>query len=388
MFRMRDIQLGLIMTLALTAFAALPSRLDAASLLCIALASGGMYLFCHRRYGRLGALLAGLVYAYSPHLLLARGDWRELLALALLPLLLWRVDALRDQPSGARVWPVVLLQAALLAASVAALWLTLLAIGWVCFEMIIQQFNRESSQLRARPGLLALLALLLGVAAGAPFFQAGAPGTARELVPLASLLVPPALEAGALSPAALPPSLGLAQWALALLGAVAALALYVRGYRTRHPNTCLGTTYFAIAALGLLAWVQPPALAALAVCLACLAAANGIWLSRLPRRFQASLIALFVALPIISSIPLLMAPASQVAASDSLALLLALDASYGLSLLALAGALLLAMRMGTAQLPARAYLSSPPLTRSAVIGVLAGGALALSVWLITNSLYA
>ena len=141
MFRTRDLHLALFMTLALTAFAALPIVPDAPSLLCIALASGGMYLFCHRRYGRLGALLAGLVYAYSPHLLLARGDWRELLALALLPLLLWRVDALRDKPSGFSFLPVFLLQAALLAAHASSFWLTLLAVGWLCFEMTIQTIH-------------------------------------------------------------------------------------------------------------------------------------------------------------------------------------------------------------------------------------------------------
>ncbi|MCY4465001.1 MAG: hypothetical protein OXE46_05660 [Chloroflexi bacterium] len=388
MFRTRNPQLGLFMTLALAAFAALTAFSDVASLLCIALASGGMYLFCHRRYGRLGALLAGLVYAYSPHVLLVRGDWRELLALALLPLLLWRVDALRDKPIGLSFLPVCLLQAALLAAHASSIWLTLLAVGWVCFEMTIQHINRESSRLRARPGLIALLALLLGMAAGAPLVPMETPGIAHELVPLDVLLSPPALDSSVPPPADLPPSLGLAQWTLALLGAAAALGLYVRGYRTRHPNTFLGTAFFALAALGLLAWVQTPAYAAIAVSLACLAAANGIGLTRLPARFQSSIIALVVALPIISIIPLLAAPAGEETATDSLDLLLSLDATAGLSLLALAGALVLSLRMGPAQLPPPAYWVSLPLTRSVVIGVLAGGALALSVWLITHSFYA
>lgn len=384
MFRSRDLHLGLFLTLALTAFAALLIVPDAASLLCIVLASGGMYLFCHRRYGRLGALLAGLVYAYSPCLLLARGDWRELLALALLPLLLWRVDALRDKPSGSSFIPVCLLQAALLAAHVASFWLTLLVFGWVCFEMTIQTINRESSRLRARAGLIALLALLLGMAVGAPFISMQTWGIPQELVPLDALLSPPALSSGE---PGLPPSPGLAQWLLALLGAAAAFGLYVRGYRTRHPNTFLGTAFFALIALGLLAWAQTPAYAVTAVCLACTAASTGIGLTRLPARYQSSLIALAVALPIISSIPLLALPAREDAATDSLELLLSLDATVGLALLALAGALVVSMRMGAAQLPPRSYWASPPLTRSAVIGALAGGALALSVWLITHSFY-
>ncbi len=384
MFGTRDLQLGLILTVALAAFAALPTWPDSASLLGCALAGGGMYLFCHRRYGRLGALLAGLVYAYSPGLLLARGDWRELLALALLPLLLWRVDALRDKPSGSSFAAVCLLQAALLAAHVLSLGLTLLVFGWVCFEMTIQTFNRESSQLRARPGLIALLALLLGMAIGAPFVSMQTRATPHELVPLAVLQSAPTLDTGEFG---LLPSPGLAQWLLALLGAATAFGLYVRGYRTRHPNTGLGTAFFAITALGLLAGAQTPAYAAIAVCLACTAAANGIGLLRLPARYQSSLIALVVALPIISSIPWLALPTGEAATTDSLELLLSLDASAGLALLGLAGALVVSMRMGAAQLPPRSYWASAPLPRLAVIGALAGGVLALSVWLITHSFY-
>ena len=94
-----------------------------------------------------------------------------------------------------------------------------------------------------------------------------------------------------------------------------------------------------------------------------------------------------VALPIISNFPLLAALPGTVAAADSLDLLLSLDANVGLSLLALAGALAASMRPGFPQLPERAYLQSPPMSRSAVIGALAGGALALFVWLITNSFF-
>lgn len=388
MFPTRDRHLGLFLTLALTAFAALPTWPDLASLLGVMLASGGMYLFCHRRYGRLGALLAGLVYAYGPHLLLARGDWRELLALALLPLLLWRVDALRDKPCGSSFMPVCLLQAALLAAHSAAFWLTLLVVGWVGFEMTIQTINRESSQLRARPSLIALLALLLGVAVGAPFVSMQSLEIPLELVPLAALSPPPAFDPGEPTAVGLSSRLGLARWLLALLGAAVAFGLYVRGYRTRHPNTFLGTAFCALAALGLLAWEQTPAYAAISICLACTAAANGIGLARLPARYQASLIALVVALPIISSIPMLALPGVAESAVNSLELLLSLDATAGLSALALAGALIVSMRMGAAQMPPRAYWASLPLTRSAVIGALAGGALALLIWLITHSFYA
>ncbi|MCY4145252.1 MAG: hypothetical protein OXE95_08820 [Chloroflexi bacterium] len=368
MLQTRDLHPGLFLTLALTVFVALPTWPAVASLPGMMLASGGMYLFCHRRYGRLGALLAGLVYAYSPHLLVARGDWRDMLALALLPLLLWRIDALRDNPGAGSFISVCLLQAALLAAHASAIWLTLLAFAWVGFETTIQHINRRASQLRARPGLIALLAMLLGLALGAPFASAQTAVAMQEFVPLDMLL-----STGA---------------GLALLGAAIAFALYLRGYRTRHPNAFLGAAFFALAALGLLAWAQPPASAGIAVCLACTAGASGIGLTRLPARYQPSLIALLVALPIIISIPALALPASEDRPADSLEMPLSLDAALGLPTLALAGALIVARRRGAAQLPPRAYSTSLPLTRSAVIGALAGGALALLMWLITHSFYA
>ena len=96
---------GLLLCLLLTLFLVLPLAQEPGlpvggstlMLLCFGLCSGGMYAFCRRRSGRLGALIAGLVYVYSPALMrnlaFARGDYSELLAMALFPLLLWRLDA-------------------------------------------------------------------------------------------------------------------------------------------------------------------------------------------------------------------------------------------------------------------------------------------------------
>ena len=221
-------------------------------------ASGGMYLFCKRRSGRLGALIAGLLYVYSPYLMYteayARGAYPELLAFALFPLLLWRIDALRDKASAANFLGVFLLQAALINAhNLMALTLTAIAIAWLGFETAIQQFNREASQMSPAPGLLALLAMLLGILSAAGFWlpvllesdsvrlenltAAGLLDYARNFARLEMLLSPaPINDAGAINGLRELRILGIAQWIAALAGVVGAGLLYIRGYRTRHPG--------------------------------------------------------------------------------------------------------------------------------------------------------
>ncbi len=367
----RHINPAFLLTLALTAFASLALTTDAFSLLCLLLAGGGMVLFCQRRSGRLGAMIAGLVYACSPQLLTIIGEGRGLLALALLPVLLWRVDALRDRPVGANFILVFLTQVALLAVGATAIWLGGLAALWIACEALIQHINRESSRLRAGPSLLALLALLLGTLAAIPFLQSPLPLTSDELVPLLDLLAAPSdMES---------PRLGMAQWTLALAGVLGGLALYLRGYRTRHPNTFLGATFFALMALALLAFAQSYAL--ITACLAILAGLNGFWLEQVHTRYQASSIALVVALPIISIFPL-QSVASDPDWSNSLDMLFALDATALISLVALLAALAVSLRLGKPDLAWRLYWGAPPLTSTALIGALAGAALAICVWLI------
>lgn len=310
---------------------------------------GGMYLFCRRRSGGLGAALAGLLYAYSPYLTVAeayaRGVYPEWLAFALFPLLLWRIDALRDQPSPANFAAVFLLQISLSSAQDSmALLLTAIAIAWVSFETAIQRFNREASQMSAWSGLLALLAVLLGIAASATFWlpallESGSPPAEklanaglldedREFLGLRDLLLPaPIQDAAAINGLGERRVLGSAQWMAALMGALGAAALYIRSYRTRHPQTFLGAAYFGALALTLICLMTPSAaeiwagllssqllefpgrlLGPLAACLAIVASMNGIWLEGLARRYQVGLIALAIALPIVTAIPLLYAP--------------------------------------------------------------------------------
>ena len=344
-----------MLALALTGFASLRAGAGGFSLLCLLLASGGMALFCRRRSGRLGALIAGLVYACSPALLATVGDSRALLALALFPIALWRLDALRDRPVRLNFLLAVLAQTVFMAAHPSAIWLGAYSALWIAVETAIQYLNRESSRMRANAGLLALLALLLGTLAALPLLHS-----------------PPPMDFELPNP-------GVAQWTLALAGALGGMALYLRGFRTRHPNTLLGAAFLALAALALLILEQNSA--ALAACLAVLASLNGLWLERLPQRFQASCIAIVVALPVIGLLPLNSAE-SESAWSNSLEMLLALDATVLIALAAILAAVAVSLRLGNPDLAPRLYWTIQPMSRAAWIGALAGAALAVCVWLI------
>lgn len=423
---------GLLLCLLLTLFLALPltqnprlpnsaetllqSADGALLLLCFALCSGGIYSFCKRRGGRLGALIAGLVYVYSPYLIVdtpfARGAYSELLALALFPLLLWRLDALRDKPTPSNFLLACFMQAAAPHTHFeTALLLTVIALAWLGVETLVQLFNREASQMRARCGALAALALLLGLLASA---NASAPIMPADAATdqvfragyfyLEDLLAPPPIQdAGALYGLREATALGLAQWALALLGALAALWLYIDGYRTRHPNAFLGSAFFGALAVLLIALMQPSAaglwrgssllqqlgapsrlLGPTAACLAIVASMNGLWLRRLKTRYQISTIAIVVALPIVTAIPLLYIPEWQPVLETASGLLEPAGQISGLAAaFALLFALALAWRLRSWRLTPRPYWTTPALARTSAIGILLGGGIALLSLLIT-----
>ncbi len=328
------------------------------TLLCLLGCGAGMYLFCARRSGKLGAILASMVYVYSPYLMYtetwARGALPELLAFALFPFLLWRIDALRDKPGPLNFLLVGLLQVALINAhNLMALALTGLAFAWLLFETLVQRLNREASQLEARDGGVAILALLLGIGAAATFWlpvllesesarlenatDYWITDGSRSFVSLEALLSPVALaDAGDINGLSAQLNLGLAQWTIAALGVVSALPLYVRGFRSWHPQTFLGALGFAIFACALIIMTQPSAaplwnamrplqylqfpwrlLGPAAACLAILASLNGLWLRRLPARPRAFVIALLFALPPIASIPLLYVPEWNIDSLDT-----------------------------------------------------------------------
>ncbi len=412
---------------------------------------GGMYLFSRRRSGCLGAVIAGLLYAYSPHLMYteayARGAYPELLTFALFPLLLWRVDALRDKTSPTNFVAVFLLQVALINAhNLMALILTGLAIAWVAFETAIQHFNREASQMRPRSGLLALLAMLLGALGSATLWLpallesdsahlenltvSGRLGYGRNFVRLEQLLSPaPIHDAGAINGLRELRVLGLAQWIAALAGAFGAAALYIRGYRTRHPQGFLGAACFAVLALALIFLTTPASrgiweairplqllqfpwrlLGPLAACLAIVGSMNGMWLERLERRYQIGMVALAIALPIVSAVPLLYVPewrytqldtstgafheeelaARQLGATVTVeSRPRAAHATPAPKLASVASALsivvllLMLWFLRNRQQTVQPYWSSPPLSRTSLIGILLGGGIALLTFALT-----
>ena len=447
----RRIEPGLALTLLLTLFVAipllsnsgLPTVADAESQVAAALlaagvdmdaqvalrwlimlgfltCSGGMYLFCSRRSGRLGALIAGLVYVYSPSILFAlpeaRGALADLLALALLPLLLWRVDALRDQPTWYSFLLVVALQAALICVqSPLAVLLTCMAFVWLILETLVQRFNQEAGGVEARGDLLALLALLLGILAAATFWLPSLSASESfelaqlddtHFIALETLLAPtPITQSAHDHSLPRPPNLGIAQWLLALIGAASALWLYIYGYRSRHPQTFLGASVFTLLAVCLISLMLPTAqdtwnsllplqylrlprllLGPAAICLAIVASMNGLWLERLSPRYRISMIGLAVALPIVVSIPQLL-PGWEFAPPDSSAVAVAaepaaVESNVSLfaslvSLLGLLGAGIATLMLRRADSTKRPYASPAPLSRPAFIGALLGAAVAL-----------
>jgi hypothetical protein len=311
--------------------------------------SSGMYLFVKRRAGRLGGIIAGLVYVYSPYLMYtetyARGTYPELLAFALFPFILWRIDALRDKPAPLNFIWVVLLEVALINAhNLMALTLTMLILGWILWESVIQKSNHHTSRLRWQPSAFAFLAVILGLAVSAGFWLPvllesesvnlqNLTGVAlldyrNFFVPLGDLLaMTPRHDAGAINGLSELLILGVAQWGLALIAIIMTLWMYSRGYRTRHAQAYLGMLFFVLMALVLITMMTPFAagfwesfrsvqllqfpwrlLGPVVACLAIIAGMNGLWLERLTRPLQIGLVAVIVALPIMTVIPLFYVP--------------------------------------------------------------------------------
>lgn len=311
--------------------------------------SGGMYLFMKRRVGRLGAVIAGIVYVYSPYLIYteayARGTYPELLAFAVFPFILWRIDALRDKPSGLNFGLVVLLQVVLINShNLMALTLTALILAWIAWEGGIHHLNRRASRLDWKPPTLALLAILLGMGASANFWLPvllesdsvnlqNLTGVAlldyrNFFVPIGDLLsMTPRHDAGAINGLSELLIIGVAQWGLALLGLMISGWMYVRGYRTRHPQTYLGVSFFGLMALVMIFLITPSAvglwdslrplqflqfpwrlLGPIVACLAIIAGMNGLWLQQLKPRMQIGVTGLIIALPIALVIPLFYVP--------------------------------------------------------------------------------
>ncbi len=307
-------------------------------LLSFMMAGLGMYLFCRRRSGALGALIGALIYVSSPYFLVieadARGAYPALFAQALIPLLLWRVDSLRDAPSGRDFLLVILIEAALINThNLQAVLFTWVAFAWLAWEGLIQRVNSEASRLDARGDLWAALALLLGILAAASFWlpimleghtvknEALNKSWSISLWPSLSdlLKIPDQFYTWDRPTFTESLHIGIAQWTYALVGAGGALALYVRGYRTRHPGVFLAALFFFLLSLALvllmLPWSHPlwhsfvpfrylqfpmRFLGPIVFCCGYLASLNGLWLRRLPGNVGLLAIALAAAAVVVA----------------------------------------------------------------------------------------
>jgi len=309
-------------------------------LLSFLMAGAGMYLFCRRRCGRLGALLGGLIYVNSPYLFHVnvhqRGAFPENLALSLFPILLWRLDDLRDAPNARNFILVLLLEVALINThNLSAVALTAFAFAWLAFEGLIQRLNREAGQLDGKGEQWAALALITGILVAAAFWLPVLLETESVSLetrfwdidkkywrsPSELLKIPEQFYGSDLPEFADTLHIGIAQWTYALVGLCGALALYVRGYRTRHPQTFLAAVFFfglsaplifMLTPKSMSLWDQAPIvrylqfpwrlLGPLAVCLAYLASLNGFLLSRLSGKLRFAAITLAIATPVISGL--------------------------------------------------------------------------------------
>ncbi len=322
------------------------------------------YAFVRRRWNAAAGIVAGVVYVYSPYIVLIdphmRGDMAESFALGLLPALLWAFDRVLT----AGHWHHIIIAAGLLAASICTHNLMALVgfgllLGWLVW---LRVFVRMRGVYRWR---LTWLTLALGVLLASFFwlpvvFESGAVQLDRLIGPghfdyknhflsLGQLLAPaPRLDLGAANPA-YAFNLGLAAWGLALLGCVALLFRADGVSKTRRAATLAewqrrvrrGYTeeldapldgvrdlaYFAVAGLLFIFLMLPASafvwravpympilqfpwrvLGAASFCLAVLAGAATRWLARLPTRARPAALGLLVIAPLLGAMPVLYPP--------------------------------------------------------------------------------
>lgn len=308
--------------------------LRALIVICGLVAGGGMFLFMRARVSALAGFIAAATYVYTPYLLYqepyARGDFPELLALALFPLVLWLFERLlrggRGVSFGLAAVGVLLL---INAHNLMAVVLTAMLGAWLAWNALAYGWRRAG---------LALAALLTGVGLAASFWlpvllerdavQLANLIALAELdyrnffMPLQHLLAPvPRLDSGAINGLLPVYRLGLTQWLLALMGAALAAVVIVRAGAPRRVIYALA--FFAVAGAGLvflvtplsewvwrlfspLAYLQFPwrLLGPAGFCLAALAGMNALWLERLPGRRAQALAAVAIVAPIAASMPL------------------------------------------------------------------------------------
>lgn len=342
--------------------------LRALTILCMLLAGGGTYLFMRDAVGKLAGILAALAYVYSPYILFTepytRGAYPELLALALLPLVMWRYERLLRTGGGLNLALAALSSGLLIIThNLMALVLTGLLGAWVMWQIITQYMGVRAQRAVPLPNnnlrwrsFLGLLALMLGVGLAAYFWlpviaeqdaaRLGNLTAVAQLdyrhffVPLADLLAfSPRPDAGAINGLAEHQlNLGVAQWVLAGVGSIGILFglnyLTPASRRSTPPlypmergmggEVRIFALFFALITAALiflmlpasaflwqatapLAFLQFPwrFLGPAAFTLAVLVGLNAVWLERLPARLSSPLTALMIVLPMALAMPTL-----------------------------------------------------------------------------------
>ncbi len=204
-------------------------------------AGAGMYTFARVRGGKIGGLLAALVYVYSPYILFtepyARGAYPEFLALVLLPWIMTAYDRLLRR-GGAVAFVLASFSggAVIITHNLMALVLTGLLGVWLVWGWLASRFFPADDDSRTFR-LLPLVALMTGVGLAAYFWlpvvlESGAVRLGNLtavaqldyknfFVPVSELLAAsPRTDAGAINGLLHQLNLGVAQWILALAGVV------------------------------------------------------------------------------------------------------------------------------------------------------------------------
>jgi len=325
---------------------------------CPFIMGAGMYLFMRQQVGKLGGLLAALVYVYSPYLLftepVTRGDYPELLSFTLFPLVMWRMECLlRDGRAVNLIFAALLIGVFALAHNLMSALLFALLMSWLIWRRMVG--NITWAQLRRGLG-----GALIGIGLVAFFWlpillerdevqlgnvtvniQSEQENFFGFFVPLNRLLEPsPPTDAGAANGVLLRLNLGLAQWGLALSGLFGLSLLWRKARRAPEQTCCIAplqnALFFAILAAVMLVamlpftsglWAAVPALnflefpwrllGPIAFCLAVIAGMNALWMERLPVWVGQIVTTVVVAAPVLLALPALYIPQERLTRLDT-----------------------------------------------------------------------
>lgn len=317
----------------------------------------GMYGFLRsglhgRTINKVGALMGALAYVYAPYMVFTepygRGAYPELLAFAVFPFVMWALSrTLTTRRGSMAVLTMFALYILITTHNLMALLLTGLIVGWLGWHALIDLWgNRLAWRDTMRPYALGLVAVGGGLMLSAHFWLPALGEThainlanvtaipeldyRNHFVHLSDLLaLHPRMDEGAINGLRHHiVTFGVAQWTLALTGALTTLILAFVLWRRRisdasvHLALYFGLTGVVMAFLILPAsqplWEFVPMLGilqfpwrflgAVAFAFAILVAMNGVWLARLPVRIGAIVMAIAISAPLLTSLTALYVP--------------------------------------------------------------------------------